>query len=283
MLNFRYGPDGSVHVIDWYDKNQCHSPNPDVHDKTLGRIFKITHENDKWVQVNLTEMDNQELVDMLLHENEWYVRHARRLLHERGVNRRVANNMKRMLDRTEDRSGRLRVLWALYTTNSITDDELLELLDDEDDIIRSWAIQLIADDKEVSDEAVAKFAQLALTDPSQTVRLYLASALQRVKPYRRWDVLQHLYVHAEDAEDHNLPLMVWYAAEPLIDQDMARALDLALTAELPNLLPYTVRKIAALGTPQSLQVLASKLEEVPTEEQQKEILKGLNLLIGGTE
>ena len=46
MLNFRYGPDGSVHVIDWYDKNQCHSSNPDVHDKTLGRIYKIGHEND---------------------------------------------------------------------------------------------------------------------------------------------------------------------------------------------------------------------------------------------
>ena len=46
MLNFRYGPDGSVHVIDWYDKNQCHSSNPDVHQKTLGRIFKISHVND---------------------------------------------------------------------------------------------------------------------------------------------------------------------------------------------------------------------------------------------
>ena len=43
MLNFRYGPDGSVYVIDWYDKNQCHSSNPEVHQKTLGRIFKISH------------------------------------------------------------------------------------------------------------------------------------------------------------------------------------------------------------------------------------------------
>ncbi len=43
MINFRYGPDGSVHVIDWYDKNQCHSTNPDIHHKTLGRIFKISH------------------------------------------------------------------------------------------------------------------------------------------------------------------------------------------------------------------------------------------------
>ena len=44
MINFRYGPDGAVHAIDWYDKNQCHSSNPDVHQKTLGRIFKISHD-----------------------------------------------------------------------------------------------------------------------------------------------------------------------------------------------------------------------------------------------
>ena len=43
MLNFRYGPDGAVYAIDWYDKNQCHSSNPDLHQKTLGRIFKISN------------------------------------------------------------------------------------------------------------------------------------------------------------------------------------------------------------------------------------------------
>ena len=55
MLNFRYGPDGSVHVIDWYDKNQCHSTNPDLHQRTLGRIFKISHESDRRARVDLAE------------------------------------------------------------------------------------------------------------------------------------------------------------------------------------------------------------------------------------
>ena len=55
MINFRYGPDGSVFVIDWYDKNQCHSNNPDLHDKTLGRIFKISHERDKWITARSAE------------------------------------------------------------------------------------------------------------------------------------------------------------------------------------------------------------------------------------
>ena len=40
-LNFKYDPSGSVFAIDWYDQNQCHSPNPDVHDKTLGRILRL--------------------------------------------------------------------------------------------------------------------------------------------------------------------------------------------------------------------------------------------------
>src|SRR3546814_11544987 len=71
-LNFRYGPDGSVFVIDWYDKNQCHSPNPDVHDKTMGRIFRISHKNDKWIQADLSQLLNRELVDLRLHRNEWY-------------------------------------------------------------------------------------------------------------------------------------------------------------------------------------------------------------------
>jgi len=44
--------DGSVYMIDWYDKNQCHSPNPAVHDRTTGRIFKVstaTRRRPKWI------------------------------------------------------------------------------------------------------------------------------------------------------------------------------------------------------------------------------------------
>ena len=97
MLNFRYGPDGSVHVIDWYDKNQCHSSNPDVHDKTLGRIFKISHVNDRFVKVDLQKEPSERLVDLQLHRNDWYVRHARRILQERGPDPKVHARLKTIL------------------------------------------------------------------------------------------------------------------------------------------------------------------------------------------
>ncbi len=283
MLNYRYGPDGSVHVIDWYDKNQCHSPNPDVHDKTLGRIFKITHENDEWVQVDLQAMSNEELAELTTHNNDWYVRHARRLLQERGADRQARRILMRILERNEEIPSRLRALWALYTSDSISDTELMNLLEDDSDVVRSWAVQLIADDKEVSDDAIDRFAEMASNDPSAMVRLYIASAIQRVDLDRRWDVLAGLYSRAEDNEDHNIPLMIWYAAEPMVSLDMSRALEMAMTAETPNLLNYTVRRIAAENTPEALQVLARYLEKAPSQEQQRQLLDGLNTLVGGTE
>ncbi|MFB3133913.1 MAG: PVC-type heme-binding CxxCH protein, partial [Rhodothermales bacterium] len=283
MLNFRYGPDGSVHVIDWYDKNQCHSPNPDIHDKTLGRIFKISYKDDAWVQVDLQQMSSTELVALQLHENDWYVRHARRLLQERGPDAQVHANLKRILQENPDITRRLRALWALHVTEGLSDQDLIALLHDEHETVRSWAIQLLAEDRTIPEEALDQFAVMAREDVSAQVRLYLASALQRTPPAERWEVLAGLSDHAEDADDHNLPLMVWYAAEPMADVDMDRMLGMALAAKLPNLLPYTVQRIAAMGTPEALRILSQHLGMVEDPTQQRELLKGLNQLVGGTE
>jgi hypothetical protein len=124
MINFRYGPDGSVHVIDWYDKDQCHSPNPDIHQKTLRRIFTISHENDRWVQVDLQKQSSEALVDLQLNRHDWYVRHARRILQDPGVHSRL----KRILHENPDVARRLRALWALHVTAGLTERDLLELL-----------------------------------------------------------------------------------------------------------------------------------------------------------
>ena len=280
MLNFRYGPDGSIHIIDWYDKNQCHSPNPDVHDKTLGRIFKVAHENDTWVQVDLQTKSIDELVQYQLHANEWYARHARRILQERGIDENARQALVSILN-TEKRTFRLRALWTLYVTDGLEEEDMVELLSDEDDVVRSWAVQLIANNA-VSDAVLDQFASMAVDDNSAMVRLYLASAMQEIPVQQRWDTVAGLMGRTEDANDHNMPQMIWYAAEPMVAADMARGLDLGLSAAIPGLLENTVQRIAAVGTPEALQTLARALEEA-TPEQQVIILKGLNQIVGGTE
>jgi putative membrane-bound dehydrogenase-like protein len=278
-LNLRYDPSGSVFAIDWYDKNQCHSPNPDVHNKTMGRIFKISHKTDKWVQVDLTKASNMDLVNYQLHKNEWYVRTARLILQERGPNKRVHRALKKILNDNPDVTRKLRALWALHVTKGLNEKELLSLLAHENEYIRSWAIQLMAEDKNLSDAALKRFADLAKTDNSALVRLYLASATQRTAPERRWEIIEALVQRAEDKDDHNLPLMLWYAFEPTVPTDVSRAIDLALKAKVPHILPYTVQRVGAINSAESvkaLRALQQRLEKMEHSHQNHEIQALIN-------
>ena len=95
LLYFRYGPDGNVYMIDWYDKNQCHRPDVNVHDRTNGRIFKVSYGESKPVHVDLKRKTDAELVALLSNPNDWHVRHARRILQERGANPAASRTARR--------------------------------------------------------------------------------------------------------------------------------------------------------------------------------------------
>ncbi len=246
-LNFKYDPSGSVFAIDWYDQNQCHSPNPDVHDKTLGRIFKITHKDDKWVQVDLSKASDMELVDYQLHANEWYVRQARTLLQQRGANAKVHEALKKILADHPEPTRKLRALWTLHVTNGLTEKDLGDLLTNPDEYIRSWAIQLLTEDKKVSGPILERFGNMAKNDKSALVRLYLASGMLRLDPNERWEVLESLTQRLEDATDHNLPLMLWYAAEPLATIDSERLSQMAKNAKIPTFKTHVQRRMGELG------------------------------------
>jgi hypothetical protein len=279
MINFRYGPDGSVHAIDWYDKNQCHSTNPDVHSKTLGRVFKISHEGDRWVRVDLKKLSSEALVDLQLHRNDWYVRHARRILQERGPDPNVHARLKTMLRDNPDITRKLRAIWALHATAGLREQDLLELLGHDNEYVRSWAVYLLVEGKQPSQDALRRFAALAREDTSPLVRLYLASALQRVPVANRWDVVEGLVAHGEDAADQNQPLMVWYAAEPLADLDMVRAMTLSLESKLPRLFSFTVQRIASIRTQDALRVLTDRLGRTEDPAQQADLLDGISLIV----
>lgn len=244
-LNLRYDAGGSVYAIDWYDKNQCHSANPDVHDKTLGRIFKIVHQNDKWEKVDLYKAGNGELIDLQLHQNEWYVRQARLLLQERGLTGKDRKALKKIVSDHPHETRKLRALWALHCTQSLKEKDYLLLLKHENAYVRSWAVQLATELHHASPALAKALIGLSAGESSAVVRLYLASALQRLPAHARWEILENLLPVSADAKDHNQPLMLWYALEPVVSKDPERATRLALSAANENILPYVIRRLAA--------------------------------------
>ncbi len=85
-----------------------------------------------------------------------------------------------------------------------------------------------------------------------------------------------LLAHSEDAGDHNLPLMDWYASEPLVGRDPARALKLAADGKMPLVFAFTVRLLAKIGTPAVLDLAVGELARTADVERQRTILQAIN-------
>lgn len=286
IVNLRTDQDGSCYMIDWYDKNQCHNPEPSVHDRTNGRIFKISYGDTKTTPVNLDRLGDAELVRLQLNKNDWYVRTARRVLQERASEGKLTPDARTalldILNTNPDEMRALRALWALHVTGGVpTDVALAQLKRDDKPYLQAWTMQLVCEGKNPPKKAVAEFARLAKESTSPVVRLYVAAAAQRTPLDQTWDMVTALLSRTEDARDHNLPLMDWYAMEPLAGKDPGRAMALAMETKLPNILAFTVRRIAAVGDEGALTALTQSLGAVADEPRQLDILQGINEALRG--
>ena len=88
-IDLSYGPDGSVFILDWSDTGECHERDG-VH-RGSGRIYKVTHgASPRRPAVDLAKLNENELVALHGHSNEWFVRQARRVLAESRGARRAA-------------------------------------------------------------------------------------------------------------------------------------------------------------------------------------------------
>lgn len=265
LIYLTYGPDGQVYMIDWYDQNQCHHGRSDGHDRTNGRIFKVSYGKTAPALVNLTKWSDQELIAALDHTNEWYSRHARRQLQERAAAKKLVPSTRAELERLALSGptvrGRLRALWALHVTGGAGTINQ-RLLADSTPAMRAWAIRLMFEKKTqagAEPERIAAINKLAETDP--TVQLAIASALQKVPPAERWTALGNLMHRADLVDDHNLPLMIWYAMEPCVMTNVPRAMEMALASKIPQVSRYIVRRAAAED--EAYEVLFTAIKNAP--------------------
>ncbi len=283
IVSLKYGPDGNAYMIDWYDKNQCHRVEDGAHDRTNGRIFKVVYGDAKVRPVDLRKMSTAELVTLQKSDNEWKARHARRILQERGNDPEARALLKTLSsEAAEDAQVQIRALLTARAVGGMREDsEIATALANPEPHYRSWAVRLAVEDGEPSAAILARFVEMAKADASPVVRLSLASALQRLPLGKRWDVLAGLLGHAEDANDPNLPLMTWYAAEPLAAADASRAMALALSSKLPNTLPFMTRRVASLGTDEAIALLVDVLGKATSGDQKAALLGGIDEALKG--
>ncbi|HLL95607.1 MAG TPA: PVC-type heme-binding CxxCH protein [Spirosoma sp.] len=264
-FSMELGPEGALYALDWHDADIC---GKEVLNGETGRIFRIMPTKSQAKDfpnryADLSQLTDRQLVAMHTVPSEWHTRRARLILQHRASTGKLAPDtharLRTLFETTrddgprDDRSAgagptnadwRLRAFWTLHVTGGLSSQHLLTALADRDAYVRAWAIQLSCEDNAPSTQMLAKFSQLARTDASPVVRLYLASALQRIREEDRWVIAEALLTHAEDANDHNLPKMIWLGVEPLVAKQTDRALALAGQAKIPMVAQFMARRAA---------------------------------------
>ncbi len=275
-VGVKYGPDGGVYISDWSDTGECHDYNENDCERSGGRIFKIVYAGADDAAGNagsavgnalrgvpgnardLAKLSSEMLAGLQHHANEWQTRHARRLLQERAAGgtlnaagRTAIQNLVVPPKDGENSPGeqaaiRLRALFTWHTTGFLEEGTIVTLLESRHEELRAWVASLAVDGRTPSKATLEKLAALAAEEKTPFFRLHLASALQSLPLADRWPIIKALLAHSEDADDPNLPLMYWYALEPLVSADPRQAIALLPDVRIPVIRQFITRRLVAV-------------------------------------
>lgn len=151
-VNLADGPDGALYVVDMYRAVIEHpqfmpdelKQRPDLALGTdRGRIWRITAQAkpDVYRWPKLAETPSSSLPTLLEHPNSWQRETAARLLYER-QDQSSAEGLRRLVTNGNIPAARVHALWALAGLASLTDEQILHGLHDEDPSVRAQAIVL---------------------------------------------------------------------------------------------------------------------------------------------
>ena len=282
-MELSYGPDGGVFMLDWSDTGECHE-STGVHRTSGRIYKITYGDPKPPQVGDLAKLNSSELVKLQLHPNEWFARHARLELAGRAAARPLeirhaqkdqslltlagtAKQLRKLFDKQSDPAVKLRALWCLNGIGAADQKFLQAQLVHPNEHVRAWAIRLLTDswplDTVLSkrplsppensipepgkfgfSDVQAQLVRIAKSDPSGLVRLVLASTLQRLPVSQRIPLATALASRAEDAEDHNLPLLIWYGLIPVGDSDPAALASLAAHCTLPITRKFIARRLA---------------------------------------
>ena len=253
----KVGPDGSLYVLDWYDRYHCYQDanrDPNGIDRLKGRLYRVRYQDTpRAPKFDLARESDDQLIARLSSPNIYYRDLAQRLLRERDdpATRRKLQGL--ILDESASRKARMHALWTLIGTGRLEPGFHERLLSDRDPIVRAWGVRAAGNFRDVA--APIRFGVLALADdPSPSVRVQVAVASRKLKGVDPLPTLVKLASRGGD--DPILIPIAWQNLHPLLDGRGAdfvasvRGLDLRQAPRLSALLARAVDRLLGGATPQ---------------------------------
>jgi putative membrane-bound dehydrogenase-like protein len=224
------GPDGSVYVVDFYDRRAAHLDPVDNWDKTNGRVYKIEYKGTpKQGPFDLRKKTSAELVELLRHPNKWWRNEARRLLGER----RDASVYPPLRELVKHETGdlALEALWALYVSGGWDAGLGPQLSSHPNEYVRAWAIRLSTDIPPI--RPLGWFANSA-KDTSPVVLAQLACSARRMVIEDAQPVIHSMLDNPVCEKDPQLPLLIWWVIEDHLTRTKGAGTGWITIGEKPN-------------------------------------------------
>ncbi len=291
------GPDGNVFVADWSDSGECHD-NDGVH-RSSGRIYKIVYGEPKKAEPairKLTELDKGEHEDMAFIElgrqlpnnlanNYWWRRMivlvARKnhstvgeqfeatdagvflncmicLAECRAEKYQDESKLIEAIDSLNEAKAAIRPSSYVHPSYDTLEKQVSSI---EEDLRRGGVPTIGMGPPDI--QVCGYLYEVARTTQLSRVRLHLASALQRLPLAARWPIATALAKHAEDANDRQQPLMIWYGIEPAVAAEPMKGVELIREAKIPTVRRLVARRIAEMieDKPEAVDALVALMTE----------------------
>lgn len=276
------GPDGAVFVADWYDKRANHVDPKDDWDRSNGRIYKIQRKGAKSAGPrDLSKLETEELVRLSVGTSQWHARMARRLLAERHDPGSITSLKKLALEEKDERRA-LAALWALDELNGIDNELAGQLLKHPAADVRTWVVRSVGDSKHLPSDLREDFVRLAREDSSPILRSQLACSARRFDGPDCLAILKPLLLRADDNDDAQIPLLLWWALESKAASDTNAILTMFESREIwgapvvrSTITSRLARRYAAEGSDASYSALARLLALAPSPQDTDLLITGI--------
>ena len=273
------GPDGAVYVADWYDTRLSHVSPVDNWHKESGRVYRIVPEGGLpgYGEGDLHGRTTEDLISCLQHPNKWVRQRATLELGWRG-DKTSLNSLTALVD-----EGSLEALWVINLLKELTDDRATKWLQNSNADIRRWVIRLLGDQHRSHEGLI----DASRNEADVQVRSQLAATAKRIDSKIALPIIRSLLANDADANDPQIPLMIWWALESQSSEwpEIKVMLEDSTTWNLPvfrdHIASRLMQRYAASGSPTELQYCAELLELAPGTDAREQLMTGLNRAFQG--
>ncbi len=220
------GPDGSLYVLDWYDRYHCYQDArrdaPGI-DRQQGRLYRIRYQDTPRAKpFDLNKETDDELIARLGSGNGYFRDLAQRLLAERMTPSLQEKLQTIVLDDSQPRKMRMHALWALISAGPLDPKFHLRLLSNDDWSYRAWGVRA-AGDAAAPDHDIRERVVAMAGDQAAAVRLQVAIAVCKFRTIDAVPLLLDILSRTDN--DKLIPHIVWQNLHPLIEKNPAKFIE----------------------------------------------------------